>query len=182
MIDAVPGNRCHHIINSPATYLLIWFDIVAYVSSEGNLLCSHSYVCPSLTNSCSRYNPTIIWNESGWSSNRRNMTQNLQRSLGVFRIPKEWFLVELYLPLPRTLEGPPIHALVGRHQYSSLMPHVWRLLKGGRIKLQRQWRTDNIRYQAILLGDFARSNGARALIMSANPIDFTKVRWELERW
>jgi hypothetical protein len=42
---------------------------------------------------------------------------------------------------------------------------------------------DNIRYQAILLGlrDFARSNGARALIMSANPIDFTKVRWELEQ-
>ena len=112
------------VSNSSATHLSFEFAIVAYLSGR---VCSYSYVPPGLTNSWPRYDPTIIWNESGWSSNRRNTVQKIQRDHGVFHIPRAW--------------------LVGRQQDFSLAPRVWRHLKGGRINLQPHWRTDN--YQGI---------------------------------
>ena len=49
--------------NSSATYLLFQLPLLhtfLSVSTERDLLCSYSYVRQSLTNSCSRHDPTII--------------------------------------------------------------------------------------------------------------------------
>ena len=112
-----------------------WWEIPRQIISRLSLPLLHTFLSvfvatPMFVQASLVFSPDTIRqsyeNESGWSSNRSIAARKNQRDLGVFHIPREWFLVELYLPLPCTLEGPPIHDWLAGNSI-----HLWRRAYGG---------------------------------------------------